>query len=435
ENIRSLINIGTATSKRIRLIQHAPETSERLKSLGFDIYHAQLYLQLEELNLLLEKEDSVEYRILAAKHTKKLSDLTTEAEQTLNKCFDGAEVRKLQLGIFAEDINEILKRYGRALSDFQAFMSALYIQQQLKSSKDSEKLLLERDRFAVHRRYETATKFYLDHSGCVRRAKGELIDTRDKPPQELHLLLERHDYEEESHAEEEEENNCSDTRLPVKKLAKILRAFNPQADGVLECLGYRTQPTIDLVFRIPDEMSEHGLENLQNLIANNNHGCGITTIPSHLGLFDEVNMDTLISAVQTSAMVALIIIAIVTLAATTWIIGVKLAEPFGVMLSNTINGVGDALVDTEASNVEERSGKMSRQESRRNLGRIFSGIIAMFLCVFCVTFEQESAKHDFRPPGLWWNLCVPVLKGIFEAFVALGMLRLALTAVRRLVAN
>ncbi|KAG9747034.1 hypothetical protein KCU59_g4694, partial [Aureobasidium melanogenum] len=184
ENIRSLINIGTATSKRIRLIQHAPETSERLKSLGFDIYHAQLYLQLEELNLLLEQEDSVEYRILAAKHTKKLSDLTTEAEQTLNKCFDGAEVRKIQLGIFAEDIGEILKRYGRALSDFQAFMSALYIQQQLKLSKDSEKLLLERDRFAVYRRYETATKFYLDHNGCVRRAKGELIDTRDKPPQE-----------------------------------------------------------------------------------------------------------------------------------------------------------------------------------------------------------------------------------------------------------
>ncbi|KAG9595730.1 hypothetical protein KCU77_g3370, partial [Aureobasidium melanogenum] len=165
ENIRSLINIGTATSKRIRLIQHAPETSERLKSLGFDIYHAQLYLQLEELNLLLEQEDSVEYRILAAKHTKKLSDLTTEAEQTLNKCFDGAEVRKIQLGIFAEDIGEILKRYGRALSDFQAFMSALYIQQQLKLSKDSEKLLLERDRFAVYRRYETATKFYLDHNG------------------------------------------------------------------------------------------------------------------------------------------------------------------------------------------------------------------------------------------------------------------------------
>lgn len=134
-------------------------------------------------------------------------------------------------------------------------------------------------------------------------------------------------------------------------------------------------------------------------------------------------------------MVALIIIAIVTLAATTWIIGVKLAEPFGVMLFNTMNGAGDTLVDTEASNVEEKSGKMSQQESRRNIERIFSGLIAMLLCFCCVTFEQESAKHDFRPPGLWWNLCVPVLKGIFEAFVALGMLRLAFTAVRKLVAK
>ncbi|KAH0366586.1 hypothetical protein KCU65_g5247, partial [Aureobasidium melanogenum] len=146
-------------------------------------------------------------------------------------------------------------------------------------------------------------------------------------------------------------------------------------------------------------------------------------------------MDTIISAVHTSAMVALIIIAIVTLIATTWIIGVKLAEPFGVMLYNTLNSVGTALDDTEASKPEEKSSKQSQQESRIKLEEILSGFIAMFLCFCCVTFEQESARHDFRPAGLWWNLYVPTLKGIFEAFVALGMLRLALTAVRKLVAN
>ncbi|KEQ67388.1 uncharacterized protein M437DRAFT_61798 [Aureobasidium melanogenum CBS 110374] len=146
-------------------------------------------------------------------------------------------------------------------------------------------------------------------------------------------------------------------------------------------------------------------------------------------------MDTLISAVHASAMIALIIIAIVTLVATTWIIGVKLAEPFGIMLFNTLNGVGTALDDTEASKAEEKSSKQSQQETRKKLEKIFSGVIAMSLCFCCITFEQESARHDFRPAGLWWNLCVPTLKGIFEALVALGMLRLVLTAVRKVVAN
>ncbi|KAG9692980.1 hypothetical protein KCU95_g6769, partial [Aureobasidium melanogenum] len=146
-------------------------------------------------------------------------------------------------------------------------------------------------------------------------------------------------------------------------------------------------------------------------------------------------MDTLISAVHTSAMIALIIIAIVTLVATTCIIGVKLAEPFGIILFNTLNGVGTALDDTEASKAEEKSSKQSQQESCKQVQKVISGFIAMFLCVCCVTFEQESARHDFRPAGLWWNLCVPTLKGIFEALVALGMLRLVLTAVRKVVAN
>ncbi|KAG9967286.1 hypothetical protein KCU61_g530, partial [Aureobasidium melanogenum] len=146
-------------------------------------------------------------------------------------------------------------------------------------------------------------------------------------------------------------------------------------------------------------------------------------------------MDTLMSAIYTAAIIALSLIVVVALVAVTWIIGVKLAEPFGVILFNMLASFGTEFVDTEASNVEEKSSKQSQQEAREKSEKLLSGVVAMLLCFFCVTLEQTLAKSAFHPRGLWWDLCVPVLKGIFEAFVALGMLRLALTAVRRLVAN
>lgn len=144
------------------------------------------------------------------------------------------------------------------------------------------------------------------------------------------------------------------------------------------------------------------------------------------------------SAVYRAAIIASSVIVIVALVAVTWILGVKLAEPFGVVLYNMFANLG-TFDDQEASYGLGKSGKHSQQESRKKSERVLSGSIAMFLCFFCVTLEQTLAKSAFHPGGLWcglwWDLCVPVLKGILEAFFALGMLRLALTAVRKLVAN
>lgn len=145
-------------------------------------------------------------------------------------------------------------------------------------------------------------------------------------------------------------------------------------------------------------------------------------------------MDTIMSAVYRAAIIASSVIVIVALVAVTWILGVKLAEPFGVILYNMFASLG-TFDDQEASYGLEKSGKQSQQESCKKSERVLSGFIAMFLCFFCVTLEQTLAKSAFHPGGLWWDLCVPVLKGILEAFFALGMLRLALTAVRKLVAN
>ena len=147
-------------------------------------------------------------------------------------------------------------------------------------------------------------------------------------------------------------------------------------------------------------------------------------------------MDTLMSAVYTAASIASALIAIIALVVVTWIIGVKLAEPFGVILYNMIASLDTSRDDQEASYALEKSSKQSLQESRKKSEKLLSGLISMFLCFFCVTLEQARARSSYNPAGLWWwDLCVPVLKGIFEAFLALGMLRLALTAVRKLVAN
>jgi hypothetical protein len=146
-------------------------------------------------------------------------------------------------------------------------------------------------------------------------------------------------------------------------------------------------------------------------------------------------MNTLISAMRTSAIIASTIIVIVALIATTWIAGVKLAEPFGIILFNMIVGLGNALDDQEASDAQqEKAVKISQQENRKKLERLLSGAVASFL-VFCtVVYEHALAGVGVYYIGLW-DYCVLVLKGIFEALFALGMLRLAFAGVRRLVSN
>jgi len=146
-------------------------------------------------------------------------------------------------------------------------------------------------------------------------------------------------------------------------------------------------------------------------------------------------MDTLISAMRTSAIIASTIIVIVTIFALTWIVGVKLAEPFGVILFDACIGSGTALDDQEGSSAHKRDSVIkSRREWRKKSERLFSGTVTMVF-VFCtVTFEQALAGVGFNYVSLW-DYCILVFKGIFEAFVALGMLRLALAAARRLLLN
>jgi hypothetical protein len=146
-------------------------------------------------------------------------------------------------------------------------------------------------------------------------------------------------------------------------------------------------------------------------------------------------MNTVISAMRTSATIATTIIVIVAVIATTWIVGVKLAEPFGIILFNVCAGLGNALDDQEASDVQrEIAAKTSQHDNRKKFERLLSGIVAMFL-VFCtVVYEQALAGVGVNYISLW-DYCVLVLKAIFEALSALGMLRLAFAGVRRLVSN
>ncbi|CAD0106551.1 unnamed protein product [Aureobasidium uvarum] len=144
-------------------------------------------------------------------------------------------------------------------------------------------------------------------------------------------------------------------------------------------------------------------------------------------------MDALTSALYTSAIIASSIVVTVALIAATWTIGVKLAEPFGVILFNALISHEDVLDDQEASDGEQKSTKASQREHRKTVERLLSGAIAMFLVIACVSFEQGLAQIGARDDS--WGFVLMVLKGVFEALAALGMLRLALAAVRRLVAN
>jgi hypothetical protein len=148
-------------------------------------------------------------------------------------------------------------------------------------------------------------------------------------------------------------------------------------------------------------------------------------------------MDTLISAIRTSAIIASTIIVIVALIVITWTVGVKLAEPFGVMLFNLCAGSGTALDDQESSNAHEKESiKISQHENRKRFERQLSGVITMFFAFFTVVIEHALAHgNGWAPPTLWNEHCVPVIKGILEAWFTLGMLRVALAAARRLTSN
>lgn len=147
------------------------------------------------------------------------------------------------------------------------------------------------------------------------------------------------------------------------------------------------------------------------------------------------DMDTLLSAMRTSAIIASTIIVIVALVVTTWTLGVKLAEPFGVIMFNTFVGIGRVLDDQEASSThKDESVKKSQREARKRVERVLSGTIAMFL-VFCtIVVEQALAGVGINYISLW-DYSILVLKGIFEALAALGMLRLALAAARKLMSS
>jgi hypothetical protein len=147
-------------------------------------------------------------------------------------------------------------------------------------------------------------------------------------------------------------------------------------------------------------------------------------------------METLISAIRTSAIIASTIIVIVALITITWVVGVKLAEPFGIIWCSTFAGM-NAPDDQEASNAQqEKVVKVSQHKHRKTVERRLSGFITMCFAFFIVTIEHALAQRSSWPPAsLWDSQCVPVLKGIIEAWITLGMLRLALAAVRRLVSN
>jgi hypothetical protein len=147
-------------------------------------------------------------------------------------------------------------------------------------------------------------------------------------------------------------------------------------------------------------------------------------------------MDTLISAMRTSAIIASTIIVIVALVTITWVVGVKLAEPFGIIWVNTFADA-DVPDDQEVPGTpQEKAVKTSQRERRKKLERLLSGVVASSFVFFTVVYEHALAQKNIWWPGnLWHSQCVPVLKGIIEAWVTLGMLRLALAAVRRLSSN
>lgn len=267
ENVKDLIEIGRWIRGRVKSFQNAPELLQELTKFGYDLYSGHMRLQVDVASALISQSKNVSQRLLANKYIDKLLKISEGAQAELNKCFD--ENGAVQKWYFAHSgerhIKSILKDLARTQVDFQAFItcSELHARTLIEASQTH----LTRGRLSVFSRYETDDDYCLGRKKIIRLAKGELKSfgaPYDSIPEEVTVLLERQD---------PSDRDPQEVRKIAEEISQMLDIVPRGSDrpiGVMQCLGYRTEPSLDLVFRVPSNLSDPPAITLQDLITGGN---------------------------------------------------------------------------------------------------------------------------------------------------------------------
>lgn len=244
--------------ERIRCFHKAPAVLTELTEFGYDLLDGQLQLSVQLVENFIAKGQPGNrgQKVGAERHLQKLWAGLTEAQTILEKSMDvDGQVNRVYFAVKGE------RRLKRALKDLRKWQYdfILFIILAEKSRPvDSRDMLLTPQRFCLTTKHNDGFMARpLDSAPHVCLASAEYKD-ENGTIEELDVLLEPQNMA---------DTSGSNTQYTTALIADHL-ALKLASGGVLQCLGYRVEPRLELVFRVPSELSKP--KSLRNLILEDN---------------------------------------------------------------------------------------------------------------------------------------------------------------------
>lgn len=148
-----------------------------------------------------------------------------------------------------------------------------------------------------------------------------------------------------------------------------------------------------------------------------NHATTSTACPFEFNL-----LQPLLSALQTSTVVAISVLASLAFTTVIWLLSVRIGEPFGVwIMQHCIQPL-----EKPVTNPTPRYLQMTR-----NVEKIISGLVGMVMMIICMFYEHAAAEMGEG----FIESCRLVMKGCIEGLIVLGMLRSVVTVYTKMIST
>ena len=233
---------------------------QELRTFGYDLCdgHLQLAVQLVENFITDNQSGNEEYKSLAETHLKKLQAGLAEAQGILEKSVgEDGQVNRWYYTITGErELKRSLKNLREWQYDFTVF---IILAEKTRQSSPQDMLLTQQRLRITTQNMDGFLGLHVESAPHVCLATAEYKDETGQIL-EIDVLI-------------EEQNTEDTTALMANHLKEEFTT-----SGILQCLGYRADPMLELIFRIPSNFMNP--KSLKRLIAEGNHDT-ITNKPTN----------------------------------------------------------------------------------------------------------------------------------------------------------